>query len=259
MLYTGMKSNFKPAWGFTLIELLVVIAVIAVLAALLLPVLSSAKGKTQRTVCVNNLRQINLGVRMYSDDSNDASPNSSATNVDAFVAYKALMKHYIGLNAASSPGDKVFACPADNFNYSGLFSNGGPNYLVRRSFHDDPQHEYSSYAINAGDNSTQTASNDVINVTFTLPGLTGVKLSSVRHPGRTVLVAEYPALIPYSWHDPSSHPAGGANSMFFCDSKNVVSFVDGHVSYIKMYFDPTNGAAFMYNPPASYDYQWSPD
>ncbi|MGA2854823.1 MAG: prepilin-type N-terminal cleavage/methylation domain-containing protein, partial [Verrucomicrobiota bacterium] len=63
--------------GFTLVELLVVIAIIAILAALLLAVLSSAKAKAQRMVCVGNLRQINLGVRMYSDDSHDASPTAA--------------------------------------------------------------------------------------------------------------------------------------------------------------------------------------
>ncbi|HEX3628668.1 MAG TPA: hypothetical protein VH280_24930 [Verrucomicrobiae bacterium] len=49
-------------------------------------------------------------------------------------------------------------------------------------------------------------------------------------------------------------------------SETLVSFVDGHVSYIRMYFDPgfryPNGSlslALSYDPPANYDYQWSPN
>lgn len=57
--------------AFTLVELLVVIAVIGILAALLLPVLSSAKEKARRARCVNNLRQIGLGMTMYANDNND--------------------------------------------------------------------------------------------------------------------------------------------------------------------------------------------
>src|SRR4051794_38248515 len=60
--------------GFTLIELLVVIAIIAILAALLLPALARAKEKANRTVCVNNLRNLALAMSMYAHDNNDALP-----------------------------------------------------------------------------------------------------------------------------------------------------------------------------------------
>src|SRR5437667_9310052 len=112
-----MRRDFKAKNGFTVLELLVVIGVIVILAALLFPSISSARAKAKRTVCMNDLRQINLGLRMYSDDSRDTSPSTPATNSSPSMenlvnvtGYKKLMKSKVGLEGASSPQDKLFAC-----------------------------------------------------------------------------------------------------------------------------------------------------
>ncbi len=66
--------------GFTLIELLVVIAIIAVLIALLLPAVQAAREAARRAQCVNNLKQLGLGVHNYVS-SQSVLPAQSTQNV----------------------------------------------------------------------------------------------------------------------------------------------------------------------------------
>ena len=108
--------------GFTLLELLAVIATIAILAALLLPVLSRAKIKAQRTACLSNLHQLGVAWVLYYTENADLLAESypihnqyawvegdmSLTNeaADAGLLQEGTLYHY-AQNAA------VYHCPAD--------------------------------------------------------------------------------------------------------------------------------------------------
>ena len=118
--------------GFTLIELLLVLAIVAILAALLLPALTRAKARAQNTVCVNNLRQLGIATRVYSEDNNNLLPSAEILPTQPIEPQHPLpricdvMAVYVGRTAgANTNGLTVFKCPADQL---GLFAAEGSSY-----------------------------------------------------------------------------------------------------------------------------------
>lgn len=227
--------------GFTLVELLVVIAIIAILAALLLPVLSRAKAAARKTTCINNTRQINVALRMYADDHQDAI-RAVTNKEELYVTYKDSIQPYLSRNG-SNTNDHLFACPADNFNcddhsISGLFLF---EHVEVKSFHAQKVTHYSSYFFNG-----EAADKPETRM--------GQKpFSSVREPSRVVLVGELSGAFGLSAHDRKQ-------PYQFNNAPNVMSFVDAHVSYLRIYWNGVegfDGISAFYEPPAGYNYKWS--
>jgi len=231
----------KTERAFTLIELLVVIAIIAILAALLLPALSRAKSSAKRSACTGNVRQINLAVHLYADDHGDAI--AYYTN-EIYFAYKENILPYVGQAGNASSSNAAFVCAADDFDLSGPIGEWIFGPFNCRGFCNLSWTHFSSYWFNGGV-LRDADTNDL--------GMAQKPFASVREPVKTELIGEDSGGIGLSAHNRDQ-------PLQFPDARNVMSFVDGHVNYIKIYWNGvTGGDGFpvKYEPPAGYEYKWT--
>jgi prepilin-type N-terminal cleavage/methylation domain-containing protein/prepilin-type processing-associated H-X9-DG protein len=105
----------KKRTAFTLIELLVVIAIIAILAAILFPVFAQAKEAAKKTTCLSNIKNISLGLILYTNDYDDFYCPGMAINNDIQVSWETITLPYIK-NGTETYSDRVvggiFNCPS---------------------------------------------------------------------------------------------------------------------------------------------------
>ncbi len=183
----------------------------------------------------SNLQQVSRAVLLYADEQKGTLPLlDPSPPPGGWWYFKEQVKAYAGLTGLSSPRDKVFACPSDR-GYDEAADKPQP-------FHSSKKHDYTSYVFNG------------VNLPG-VPNIAGWSLASVKDPVRTLLVMEWTAHAPLSWHKSRT---GQANAPFYTDAESVVGFVDGHVKLIRIYYDGMN-AAYTRDPIGGYDYKYSGD
>lgn len=211
------------------IDLVTFLACGAVVAALAVTPLTLSRQRARLQACSANLNQIGRAVLLYAEDHAKILPEPvQALPGDFWWWYKEQVKAYAGLSGPSSTNDRVFACPMDR------------GYSDPTPFCKNPRFDYGSYNFNG--------------VTLLgTPNIAGWKLPAINQPQRTLMVMEWTAHAPLSWHRSKT---GRANGPFYCDAESVSAFVDGHVSLIPFYYDGYN-AAYTRDPIPGYSYKYS--
>jgi prepilin-type N-terminal cleavage/methylation domain-containing protein/prepilin-type processing-associated H-X9-DG protein len=189
------NSSPRPAFAFTLLELLVVIAIIAILASLLLPVLSAAKKRAAQAACVNNLKQLGLGMQMYVDDNRDTFPGMASQHSGfqasdwiywrTNTAYPQVQQSPIVITLANASA-KLFRCPLDTDDSARIAQADGVNgpYLYSYSL---TSYDVTS-TVDANGNSHDI--NPGMSSNFANGEKLPFTMAAVRNPGQKIMFAE---------------------------------------------------------------------
>lgn len=232
--------------AFTLVELLVVIAIIALLISLVLPSLAGAREASRQVVCMSNVSQFAIAFSLYQEDHRGTmmthpdpqfistvrwgGKSGTSANYSEAMGWgvgQRVMNPYVGIQVqGGSPGMETpaFRCPGDKGQpgqAERVYDLVGTSYMYNRV---SPLGPTTLHQLN--------------------PRMgRGLRLSSVRQPGRVIQVADHPAFNfsqsgdrRQRWHDPKRPTAN-------------IGFVDGHVRHCLIENTPTGDTR---------EYQWLP-
>jgi len=214
-------GNRSRGSGFTLIELLVVIAIISILAAILFPVFARARENARRASCMSNMKQVALGIMMYTQDYDEMYPNQ----------YNSFIRRYSNPSTAIEANNWIGNIYPYVKSWQ-IFHCGSPKpYASPDSSHD--------YIVPGGNNNTNYLANAVV------IRKEGLKIAAVPNPAGIVLVQESDTaesiaqLRPNNYGTSTSNPEGyyqywnyaTYNKNHF-DGGNQI-FADGHVKWRK--------------------------
>jgi prepilin-type N-terminal cleavage/methylation domain-containing protein/prepilin-type processing-associated H-X9-DG protein len=221
--------------AFTLIELLVVIAIIAILAAILFPVFARARENARRASCLSNLKQIGLGIAMYTQDYDEKLVSYAYPTPTASFIY--------GWQVALMPyvkSTQLFICPSATKLSTYNSTSCDPTYVSTTAKGSGTYGYNYEYLGNYGASS---------GVYF----LKDISLAAVSTPSETVMVNEITGYVglgatyfPQEWgvaytgacntsggiYTPGTKTYGDQNGRWHFDGTNTV-FVDGHAKWMK--------------------------
>jgi hypothetical protein len=217
--------------GFSRTDLLALFAALSVLTTLVITPITLARNNARLTTCSANLHQIAQAILRFADEHQATLPGQdSPDSASPWWSYKDDVQPYLVSPTSTDAANNIFACPLDR------------GYSDTTPFSQNQRFNNTSYVFNG--------------VTlFNVPNIAGWKLPNIIEPARTLLVMEWSAHAPLSWHRSKT---GQANLPFYSDAESVVAFTDGHVDFIKIYYDGYN-AAYTRDPIAGYEYKYSGD